>query len=236
MAPAGTSVNPPAAANSVSPTLADDTDGDKFIEVMEGLPRYGNILLPLTTVSGIDNDGDFNFPLADALGNLNYDVTFDLNDTGNFQDPMNPGLMLDRGDIFPLDLREVVLHGRNVGRRPRRGHAQRGQRPHHRPRHAQRSRLRHGAAGGVGADRGRARARVAGPSRPRRPGPSPPPAALNRRPIPLSDPTFHDAPGNPAGRVVLRNCRIQDDCEFPALPPAGRRPNLGTERIPLSGI
>ena len=114
MAPAGTSIDPPPAADSVSPTLVDDTDGDGFIEVMEGLPRYGNILMPLTNFGGVDGDGDVNFPVSDALGNLNYDVTFDLNDSGNFEDPMNPGLQLDAADIFPLDLREVVLHGRFV--------------------------------------------------------------------------------------------------------------------------
>ena len=110
-----TSGDPPAAADSVSPTIADDTDGDGFIEVMEGLPRYGNILMPLTNVQGVANDGDINFPVADALGNIDYDVTFDLNESNNFQDPMNPGLMLDAADIFPLELREVVLHGMFVG-------------------------------------------------------------------------------------------------------------------------
>ena len=118
-----TSGNPPAAANSVSPTLANDAvinggDGDGFIEVAEGLSSYGNILMPLTNVGGIDGDGNANFPLSDAMGNLNYDVTFDLNDAGNFEDPMNPGLMLDRGDIFPLDLREIVLHGMFVAPGP----------------------------------------------------------------------------------------------------------------------
>ena len=108
-----TSGDPPPAADSVSPTIANDMAGDNdgFIEVAEGLSSYGNILMPLTNVEGIDGDGDANFPLSDALGNLNYDVTFDLTDSGNFEDPMNPGLMLDSGDIFPLNLREIVLHG-----------------------------------------------------------------------------------------------------------------------------
>ena len=115
-----TSGDPPAAANSVSPTIANDMAGDNdgFIEVGEGLSSYGNILMPLTNVQGVDNDGDVNFPLSDAFGNLDYDVTFSLADSGNFQDPMNPNLMLDSGDIFPLDLREVVLHGMFVAPGP----------------------------------------------------------------------------------------------------------------------
>lgn len=113
-----TSGDPPPAADSVSPTIADDTDGDGFIEVVEGLPRYGNILVPLTNVSGVDGDGGTNFPVSDAFGNIDYDVTFDLNDAGNFEDPLNPTLMLDSGDIFPLDFREVVLHGMTVAPGP----------------------------------------------------------------------------------------------------------------------
>ena len=106
--------DPPAAADSVTPTISDDTDGDGFIEVAEGLPRYGNILMPLTNVQGVANDGDANFPLSDALGNLSYDVTFDLDESNNFEDPMNPGLLLDAADIFALNLREIVLHGDTV--------------------------------------------------------------------------------------------------------------------------
>lgn len=110
-----TSGDPPAAADSFSPNVADDdTDGDGFVEVLEGLPRYGNILLPLTNVPDVANDGNANFPIADALGNIDYDVTFDLNVSNNFEDPLNPDLVLDRDDIFPLTFREIVLHGRLV--------------------------------------------------------------------------------------------------------------------------
>lgn len=111
-----TSGDPGAPANSVSPTSANDTDHDGYIEVKEAEPAYGNILLPLTNLPNIANDGGDggvvdNFPVSDALGNLNYDVTFDLNVQNNFEDPLNPGVTLDSADLFPLDLREVVLHG-----------------------------------------------------------------------------------------------------------------------------
>lgn len=74
--------------------------------------------MPLTNVANVPMDGGFNFPIADAFGNINYDVTFDLNVDNNFEDPMNPGLMLDRGDIFPLPFREIVLHGMFVAPGP----------------------------------------------------------------------------------------------------------------------
>lgn len=106
--------DPGAPANSVSPTIADDSDGDGFIEVGEGFPRYGNVLLPLTNVPDVANDGGFDFPLSDAFGNINYDVTFRLDIQNNFEDPLHPMVTLDSGDIMPLDLREIVLHGMTV--------------------------------------------------------------------------------------------------------------------------
>ena len=106
---------PGAPANSVSPTIDDDTDGDGFIEVGEGFPRYGNVLMPLTLVPNVAGDEGSAFPVADALGNINYDVTFDLNQPNNFVDPLHPDVPITAADLFPLDLREVVLHGRFVG-------------------------------------------------------------------------------------------------------------------------
>ncbi len=110
--------DPGAPVNSVSPTIADDSDGDGFIEVAEGFPRYGNILMPLTNVADVANDGGTDFPISDAFGNINYDVTFSLNVQNNFEDPLHPMVTLDSGDIMPLDLREIVLHGMTVAPGP----------------------------------------------------------------------------------------------------------------------
>ena len=92
--------------DSVSPTLADDSDGDGFIEVLEGLPKYGNILLALELDGGL---GDF--AVADSNGTVDYSVTYDLNADGVLGDPLTPGLVITPDDVLDLDLREVVIHG-----------------------------------------------------------------------------------------------------------------------------
>lgn len=78
---------------AVCPTLADDTDEDGFIELAEGLPVYGPIIIPLGDVDP-DNDGE-----------VNYSQTFNL----NMPDTFNDGK--DKDDLFPIELREIVLHG-----------------------------------------------------------------------------------------------------------------------------
>lgn len=95
--------------NSQVPTLADDTDGDGFIEVAEGAASYGPIILA--------------FPdLVDAGpeapdGTLSYSATFNLLDpsiyAGDFTrvDLLGPGLN-------SLQLREIVLHGAFVPEGP----------------------------------------------------------------------------------------------------------------------
>lgn len=94
----GTSGNP--AGDSMSPTIADDADGDGFIEVLEGLPRYGDILLPLATQNT-------------ATGSFAYEATFDLTDDSLFGSPVS-GMDYVGADLMPLDFREIVIHGLTV--------------------------------------------------------------------------------------------------------------------------
>ena len=82
--------------NSFVPTLADDDDGDGFIELGEGVDRYGPIIVPL---------GDIG---ADATGMSNYSFTFNLDDDSAFADDFSAD------DLFPLQLREIVIHGLTV--------------------------------------------------------------------------------------------------------------------------
>lgn len=89
--------------NATSPTLAQDANGDGYIELGEGQTTYGPILLPL-----FDSAGNFPTPAAD--GTLDYTQIFDLTDSSVFMSPLaRPGTT--ESDLFPLTFREIVLHG-----------------------------------------------------------------------------------------------------------------------------
>jgi hypothetical protein len=64
-----------------------------YVELAEGLVTYGPIVIPF---GDVDPDHD---------GTVHFLHTYDLNDPGIYA----PGF--DKSDVFPLDLREVVLHG-----------------------------------------------------------------------------------------------------------------------------
>lgn len=78
---------------AMCPTLAQDEDDDGFIELAEGVPVYGPIIIPLGDVDP-DNDGV-----------VSYSQTFNLNKSGTFADGK------DKSDLFPIELREIVIHG-----------------------------------------------------------------------------------------------------------------------------
>lgn len=97
--------------DSFTPTLAQDADGDGFIELFEGLTRYGPILFDL---ENIDSNLD---------GVINYDMTFNLRDPSSpfgFINPLNPAMGrygltdLVGLDFASLDMRELVIHGLTV--------------------------------------------------------------------------------------------------------------------------
>ena len=90
-----------AALNSRVPGPAFDTDGDGFVELAEGIPAYGPVLLNLTDPQGAGPEG---FPTAPD-GTIRFEKTYDLTSTGGF------GAGFDAADLMPLDLREFVVHG-----------------------------------------------------------------------------------------------------------------------------
>ena len=91
--------------DSVSPTLADDADRDGIVEVLEGLPQYGDIILSLNE----DGSG----PVADSDGRVFFVANYDLGDDSNFFSPVS-GADYTSDDLLPLNLREIVLHGVDV--------------------------------------------------------------------------------------------------------------------------
>lgn len=98
----------PDGTDAQTPTLAQDLDGDGFIELGEGAPSYGPILLNLATDhangSGGDNGhshGDVSgFPTA-PNGTIYFVESYDLPAGMLTSDPM-------------LALREIVIHGLSV--------------------------------------------------------------------------------------------------------------------------
>ncbi|KNX39059.1 hypothetical protein [Luteipulveratus halotolerans] len=67
--------------NFTCPTSSADKDGDGQVNVEEGLPMYGDIVLSLTTKGDTSPDSGLavdRMPTADADGNLDYTRTIDL--------------------------------------------------------------------------------------------------------------------------------------------------------------
>jgi hypothetical protein len=97
-----------------TPTIAQDADRDGFVELAEGLVKYGPIQLNLTLnpedsahdhgTTGHDHTGDAVFPTADEDGVLRYSETFHFD-----RDDPNARAIFD--DIVPLQRKEIVLHG-----------------------------------------------------------------------------------------------------------------------------
>ena len=102
--------------DSMSPTIAQDTDHDGFVELAEGLPKYGPILLNLTSpptdaaetgMGTFAGTGDLmNFPTAP-------DGTIRFHQTYTFDSEEDAAQALFK-TIQNLDNKEIVLHGLTV--------------------------------------------------------------------------------------------------------------------------
>ena len=77
-----------AAVDSTCPTQAQDSDGDGFVELAEGLVKYGPILVDFMNVD------------PDQNGTVDFTTTIQL--SGN-------------QDVIPLQMRHIVIHGLSVG-------------------------------------------------------------------------------------------------------------------------
>jgi hypothetical protein len=101
-------------SDAKSPTIAQDTDGDGFVELAEGLATYGPIQLNLTLnpdnavhdhgTEGHDHTDEAVFPTVGEDGKLSYREVF----TFSADDP-NAQAIFD--GITPLEAKEIVIHG-----------------------------------------------------------------------------------------------------------------------------
>lgn len=73
--------------NSVCPTPSADTNNDGVVDLIEGLPSYGRVMLDFLP-----------FPNADSNGRVNFQNTYTINVS----------------DLGPLENRAIVLHGATV--------------------------------------------------------------------------------------------------------------------------
>lgn len=81
-------------------TQDDDANGDGFMDVIEGLPDYGPILINLDNTFANPTDATLGFPVADGNGTYSYDAT---GSKSHFQDELEVALK--------LGTRHVVIHG-----------------------------------------------------------------------------------------------------------------------------
>ena len=89
--------------NSTCPAPSDDKNGDGLVDLVEGLPSYGPVLLELYLP--VDE-----FPKADADGKIHYERTFSLGEV-EFEEE---GQVISYADLKPLQNRAIVLHGMTV--------------------------------------------------------------------------------------------------------------------------
>ncbi|MGE3961415.1 MAG: CHRD domain-containing protein [Dehalococcoidia bacterium] len=85
-------------AGDVCPGPDADANGDGFVDVIEGVPSYGEILVPLDDDLADTTSNDF--PTADADGNLSYEATASIQ---AIEDAL--------GEELAIDTRHVVQHG-----------------------------------------------------------------------------------------------------------------------------
>ncbi len=82
------------------PNASDDTNGDGFVDVIEGLPKYGPILVSLDSTINTGASSDLDFPVADASGSYTYSAE---GSRAHIQDEIQTALK--------LGTRHVVIHG-----------------------------------------------------------------------------------------------------------------------------
>lgn len=87
-------------AGTTCPDTTDDVNNDGFVDVIEGLPKYGGILVSLDTTINTGAASDLNFPIANSNGAYTYSAS---GSRSHIQDEITTALK--------LGTRHVVIHG-----------------------------------------------------------------------------------------------------------------------------
>lgn len=100
-------------AQAVCPTTADDANEDGFVDVLEGLPRYGGILLPLDddistqaqNIPGFPTGASIDYSASTSLTALRSALVSDD------EDDTDPIVTLGAAGALDLDNYVIVIHG-----------------------------------------------------------------------------------------------------------------------------
>ena len=87
-------------AGLICPNESDDANADGFVDVIEGLPKYGEILVSLDSNINDGAASDLDFPVAGADGSFSYSAE---GSRGHIQDEIQTALK--------VGTRHVVIHG-----------------------------------------------------------------------------------------------------------------------------
>ncbi len=98
------------------PTAAQDVNGDGFIDVLEGIPSYGAILIPLDGNLNSQAEGGMYGPRSNDLGLYSYTreagLPLMLTDLqAEDTNPDDPIVKLPEGELLNLEGRTVIIHG-----------------------------------------------------------------------------------------------------------------------------